>query len=150
MSEMLGNQYFMARNYEEALKYLLPVYERNHSNNLVKRKLIICFFMTDKIFKAFDLFYELVLDDVEFIVKADPVFDDCPCQEIIRELNLENDSTSKQIEQLLLKGMIWLFCDPKQSLFFLEKAGEIEPHNAKISKTINTISKYLSHVRESI
>ena len=151
MSEMLGNQYFMARKYGEAQKYLLPVYEKNPSNKLVKRKLIICFFMTGNVSKAFNFFYELITDDIDYITKTDPVSDDCPCHEIIRELNLENIATTKrQLEQLVLRGIIWLFCNPKQSLNFFRKASEIEPHNWKISETVKIINRYIETEKESV
>jgi tetratricopeptide (TPR) repeat protein len=150
MSEMLGNQYFMARNYGEAQKYLLPAYERDSSNKLVKRKLVICFFMTGNVQKAFDFFFELISEDIEYITKADPISDDCPCHEIIRELNLENLPEAHQFEQLVLRGIIWLFCNPKQSLTFFEKAYKLEPQNVKVSQTLNIIQQYIKTEKESV
>ncbi|NOX19496.1 MAG: hypothetical protein GXO87_14610 [Chlorobi bacterium] len=150
MSEMLGNQYFMARNYEDAQKYLLPVYKNDPSNKLVKRKLVICSFMTGNVSRAFDLFFELINEDIEFIIKADPIFDDCPCQEIITELNLEKEVDIKESDQFILRGLIWLFCNPEQSLALFKKAGELEPNNSKITKTINVINRYIETEKESV
>jgi len=78
MSEMLGNQYFMARNYFAALSELEKVFEKNPTNKSLKRKLIICYTQTNDLEKALILFNELVEEDIEFIIEADAIKDDCP------------------------------------------------------------------------
>ncbi len=73
MSEMLGNQYFMARNYINAEKELEPEYLKDSTNKGIRRKLIICYVQTRKFEKALDIFHSLVKEDVTFIISADKI-----------------------------------------------------------------------------
>ena len=140
MSEMLGNQYFMARNYKEAVRALEPVYLKDSSNKSVRRKLIIAYTQTGKLRKALDLFISLVQEDVEFIINADPIFDDCPCSEIEKQLIYSpKDNRSPDIN--IYNGILWLYCDPKISVKFLKKAIIDFPENAGIKKSIKIIKK---------
>ena len=86
MSEMLGNQYFMARKYQEAVKELEPVYLTDSVSKPIRRKLIIAYAQTGKLKKSLELFISLVKEDVEFIINADVIYDDCPCPEIVEKL----------------------------------------------------------------
>jgi len=144
MSEMLGNQYFMTRNYKEAVKELEPVYLKEPSNKHVKRKLIISYTQIGKIKQALELFISLVKEDVGFIINADPIIDDCPCPEIIEQLtNGINESESLDIN--IYKGILWQDCDPKTSIKFLEKAVHDFPKKKEIKETIKIIKKYIQN-----
>lgn len=120
MSEMLGNQYFMVRKYCEALAEFEEEYRKDTTNKSVRKKLIICFIKTNRIKEAFEIFIKLVDEDLEFIINTDPIFDDCPCPDIIFELenSIETDTQDKKI---LALGMLWLFCDIKKSVKYFSE-----------------------------
>lgn len=144
MSEMLGNQYFMARNYKEAVKELEPVYLKDISNKSVRRKLIIGYTQTGKIMKALELFIPLVIEDVDFIMSADPIVDDCPCREIMQHLS----SSPKNIdsaESNIYNGILWLYCEPKKSLKFFRRAMFDFPENEEIKKIILIIKEHIQN-----
>lgn len=144
MSEMLGNQYFMARKYQEAVKELEPVYFNDHGNMSVRRKLIIGYIQTGKLMKGLELFTSLVKEDISFIVNADPIFDDCPCSEIIKELQPSpNDSITPDLN--IYNGIIWLYCDPKISIKFLKKAIIDFPDNLGLKSTIEIIELFIKN-----
>ena len=142
MSEMLGNQYFMARNYAEAERELEPVYSIDPSSKPVRRKLIICYTQNGNLEKALDVFHSLVKDDLQFIIDADPVQDDCPCEELISDIN-----NSSRIENSfnfnLTHAIIWLYCDVKKSLEYLEKTVNQHPVNPKVDSARKIIKSYL-------
>ncbi len=140
MSEMLGNQYFMARNYREAVRELEPVYLNNNSNKSVKRKLIIGYSQIGKIKKSLELFVSLVKEDVEYIINSDPVFDDCPCSELRKKLNFSPNKTASP-DVNIYNGILWLFCDPKTSIKFLQEALIDSKNNEKIKESIEIIKK---------
>ena len=120
MNEMLGNQYFMVRRYCDALAEFEEAYRKDPSNKPIRKKLIICFIKTNRIEKAFKLFTKLVEEDLEFILNTDPILDDCPCPEIIYELEYSIETNNQDKKNLAL-GMLWLFCDMKNSIkYFLE------------------------------
>lgn len=141
MSEMLGNQYFMARNYASAIRELEPVYMKDPQNKHVRRKLIICYVQIRKFDKALDVFHSLVKDDVSFITSADSVLDDCPCDELLEEYNKTHNFIDKY-EFNLSHGMLWLYCDANKALKYLKKALKISPSNDKLKNSVKIIDKY--------
>jgi len=148
MSEMLGNQYFMARNYKEAVRALELVYLKESSNKSVRRKLIIGYTQTGKLKKALDLFLSLVQEDVGFIINADPIFDDCPCSEIEKQLIYSpKDNLSPDIN--IYNGILWLYCDPKISVKFLKKAMIDFPENVGIKESIKIIKQQIKSYKTS-
>lgn len=142
MSEMLGNQFFMARNYPAAQKELEEVYLKESNNISVKKKLLICYTQTGKLQEAINLFFELIKENIEDIVNTDPIKDDCPCQELIEKIerlyHLENPST----EHLLILAIIWLYCDEHKSLEYFYKLQEVDPSNSIVSHAISCIETY--------
>lgn len=142
MSEMLGNQYFMARNYKEAIREFEPIYLTNPTNKSVKRKLIIGYTQTGKIMKAFELFTSLVQEDISYIINADPIFDDCPCPEIIKQLNpTQKDTASAELN--IYNGILWLYCDKNNSIKFFRKALKDFSQDSKLKQVINRIEEVI-------
>ena len=78
-SEMLGNQYFLARNYESAAKNLQYALNIDPLNKAVRKKLVICYSQTGEIQKALNVFYNLIEEDIDYLINTDIVSDDCPC-----------------------------------------------------------------------
>ncbi|MCF8239965.1 MAG: tetratricopeptide repeat protein [Melioribacteraceae bacterium] len=144
MSEMLGNQYFMARKYADAELELEPVLMENSDNNSTKRKLIICYTQTGKIDKALNLFFELVTNDIDFITSADPVLDDCPCPELVSEIEKIEELNTDSFDYHVLFGMIWLYCDADKSLYYFKKANAIRSENTMIPKIVTKIYNYIN------
>jgi pentatricopeptide repeat protein len=140
MSEMLGNQYFMARNYAEAEHELEPLLNNVDDARSLSRKLIICYTQTGKLEKALSLFNELITEDIEFVLEADPVKDDCPCTELVD--NIEKIERENSIDYLVLTGILWLYCDYKKSLHYFAKAVEQSPENKDVAFAYNTIRHY--------
>jgi pentatricopeptide repeat protein len=144
MSEMLGNQYFMARNFRDAVKEFEPIYLKAPSNKSIRRKLIIGYTQIGKLKKALELFVELVKEDVEFIINTDPVFDDCPCSEIIEKKPYFPEEKLSS-ETNIYSGILWLYCDPKLSVDFLKKVKIDLPEMTELDEVIKIIEKYINN-----
>lgn len=142
MSEMLGNQYFMARNYAEAERELEPLLANNTASKAVRRKLIICYTQNGQLRKALNLFNELISEDIEFILNADPVKDDCPCPELVD--NIEKFDLEHFEDYLVLKGILWLYCDYEKSLFNFAKAVGHSSDDQAVLYAYNTIKDYVN------
>ncbi len=145
MSEMLGNQYFMARNYINAERELEPVYMKDSNNKPVRRKLIVCYIQSREFDKALDVFHSLVQDDISFITTADSVLDDCPCVELLEEYD-RTHNFADQYEFNLSHGILWLYCDAARSVKNLKKALKQSPTNKKLKASIKAIEKYNKNV----
>jgi len=143
MSEMLGNQYFMARNYTAAQIELDECLLEYPDNKNVKKKLIICYIQTGNIPKATDLFISLIKEDIEFIVKTDLIEDDCPCPELINKIEKSNDIEENTVNYYSTLGIIWLYCSIEKSLENFEKALELDINNPTINKIIFLIKNYI-------
>lgn len=144
MSEMLGNQYFMARNYVNAEKELEPEYLKDTENKGVRRKLIICYIQTRKFDKALDLFHDLVREDVNFLAEADSILDDCPCSELLNDFTKKHNFADN-FEYNLSHGMLWLYCEGSKSLKYLKLAQTENPSDERISESIGIIEEHLKH-----
>ncbi len=145
MSEMLGNQYFLSRNFFKAQEAYEKVLEAEPQNDYVKKRLIVCFTQTGKILKAFDLFFDIVKKDIEIITSTDLVADDCPCPELIRKYeNVKPNSECSRDAKLML-GMLWLYCNTQTSLEFFDNILSEEKTDSRIVEIRNIIKEKISH-----
>jgi tetratricopeptide (TPR) repeat protein len=133
-SEMLGNKYFLARNYENAAMNFQHTLQADPINKSVKKKLIICYTQIGNIQKAFENFYQLVKEDIDYIIETDLVADDCPCIELTDKygniLPYENESYDLK----LMLSMLWLYCNPVKSLEFFKRILLENPGDSRISE----------------
>lgn len=120
-SEMLGNKYFLARNYESAALNFQHTLKSDPINKSVRKKLIICYTQIGQIQKAFENFYILCKEDIDFIMKTDVVADDCPCAELTEKYGNKLPYENGSLDTKLMLGMLWLYCDSKKSLDFFKR-----------------------------
>ena len=83
MSEMLGNRYFLARQFDKAVPYLEGALAQNPAMDKIKKKLVVCLIQTGQIERAISLFHEIILKNPQIIIDTDTYYDDCPCAELI-------------------------------------------------------------------
>lgn len=141
MSEMLGNHYFLSRNFIFAEKTYekIPAY---HTSNLkVLKKLIICYTQTHKIAKALQYLLVLMAKDISTIVENNRKDDDCPCNELI--LKIENDEIkySTDEEKYTALAILWIYCNHKTSLNYFQMALNENLQNKNLIKMISFIKK---------
>lgn len=128
MSEMLANQYFLVRRYEDAESAFEKVLAEEPSNKYARKKLIICYVHNGKISKALETFYQMINDDIEFIIHTDVVADDCPCPELIEAFEKKmNRAEYNSVNILEVYGILWLYCDMEKSLSYFKKLNELKP-----------------------
>ena len=142
MSEMLGNQYFLARNYAGAVQELEKALLKDESDKLIKRKLILCFNETGHIDKALKVFLSLVKQDAEFIINTDPVADDCPCAELVYNAENQPDNFIESLDFNLRMGMLWLYCDVEKSFLYFEKASLMKSKDPTIKSVLAILNTY--------
>jgi len=140
MSEMLGNQYFLARNYAAAAKQLKKALRHDAKNKSMRRKMIICLNEIGEIRNAFRYFISLVKEDADFIIKTDPIGDDCPCPELVFDAERELNNNLSSVDFVLRLAMLWLYCDIHESFRYFLSAQQMSPADSDI-KTILTVLK---------
>lgn len=129
MSEMMGNHCFMTRKYESALDHFEQVIEQHPENIEIRKKIIICYTKTEQLEKAINLFAEIIHENPDYIIDTDFVNDDCPCPELIKNIEnkLEKNLKDYNYSTFQTLGILWLYCDLKKSIENFEKAVELNP-----------------------
>lgn len=147
MSEMLANQYFLVRRYEDAELAFENVLAEEPSNKYAKKKLIICYVHNGKIRKALETFYQMINDDIEFITHTDVVADDCPCPELIEAFEKKSDRAEyTSVNILEVYGILWLYCDMEKSLYYFKKLNELNPSESIYSNILRIYNSYNSEI----
>lgn len=145
MSEMLGNQYFLSRNFSKAKEAYEKVLQAEPQNEYVKKRLIICYTQTGEILKAFDLFYDIVKKDIEIITSTDIVADDCPCPELISKYGNVKPNGECSRDAKLMLGMLWLYCNTQTSFEFFYTLASEEKSDSRINEIVNIIQEKINH-----
>jgi len=139
MNEMTAHQYFMVRKYYQASIEFEKIYNNEPDNNLVQKKLIICYTQSNRPKDALDLFLQLIKRDIKIIIKTDPDSDDCPCPDLITNINTDFVRYEDKFTIKYVLGILWLYCDAEKSLCYFREALNIEKVNPKISEVIRII-----------
>lgn len=138
-SEMLGNKYFLARNYEGAAANFQFTLKTDPINKSVRKKLIICYTQIGQIQKAFESFYQLVKEDIKFIIETDLVADDCPCVELTDKYGNVLPYENESFDLKLMLGMLWLYCNAEKSLEFFKRIIVENPGDSRIREIASLI-----------
>jgi tetratricopeptide (TPR) repeat protein len=149
MSEMLGNQYFLARDYSRAASELHAALKTNSRSKSMRRKLVICYTQIAEIEKALDLFISLIKEDLEFVINTDPISDDCPCPEIVFDMEQKLENNDNSLDFNLILGMLWLYCNVAKSLHYFNRVLQIDPNYSKV-KTILALIKSRAVDKEEV
>lgn len=144
MSEMLGNFYFHQRKFLSAQEQLERTVQNNPSD-LIKKKLIICYTQSGSLDKAIEMLYEVISRDIKLIVNTNTKEENCPCSELIYEIENNPKFTSDDYNQNLVLGILWLYCDVMISYDYLLRAESLDEALPTLSKVTKFISKYLTH-----
>ena len=140
MSEMLGNHYFLIRDYAEAIKAYSTAFNKNLPNSITK-KIIICHLTQDDFSSAQNYFINLIKEDPALIYDTDFKLEECPCYDLIKEYEAGSINTNNEIIRL---GILWFYCDLQISKKYFEMALKKNLANKFIHETldiINTITK---------
>lgn len=139
MNEMLGNQYFLAGRYKEASTQFEKALLFDPENNVVKKKLILCLIHENELRLAVKMFAKLVQKNISVLTDNTIKIDNCPCRQIIYEIENGIRNLSDSDKSLAL-GMLWLYCDIRESKKYFNTLYHIEPEN----NTYNNINKVIN------
>ncbi|MBL1215318.1 MAG: hypothetical protein HND52_18270 [Ignavibacteriae bacterium] len=141
MSEMLANYHFINRKYCNAIPELEVELFKNPSNNINKKKLIICYTQSDNLQKAIDLFIDLLLQDIDLIIDTDVEYEDCPCPDLIAMLENKTIKRESELNLFIELGILWLYCDRNESVKYFLHARKLEPSNKSLNTILNLLQQ---------
>lgn len=143
---MLGNQYFMARNYLGAATVFQNVLKDDPNNLNARKKLIISYTQIGKFTQAVDLFSSFISENIDNILETDPIKDDCPCPELVHNLEKLTQHGNESFTTYQTLGILWLYCDITKSVQYFEKAIELKPKDEKANAILFLIKKKLEEI----
>jgi len=143
VSEMLGNQYFLARKYAGAVSNFQQTLLDDPQNKSVRKKLIVCYTQTGEIRKALEVFKELIEEDIDFIINTDLKEDSCPCNDLIQKYGNVLPYENSSVDVRIMLGMLWLYCDTEKSNEFFKSLLDENVENEKISSIVKIIENRL-------
>ena len=148
---MLANHYFLVRNFLSAKTIFENIVAKDSANKLAAKKLIVCYVTSGEIDKALNLFLSLIKSDIDFIINTDIKAGDCPCTDIISEIENQSSVFKNEVEKTSALGILWLYCSLEKSIEFFKKAEVKNPDDNRI-KEINSIliKKLISNKPNSI
>ncbi len=147
MSEMLGNHYFLSRNFSHAIDAYSKAFGNNIPNSVLK-KLIICHITKGDISIAKEYFLKLLKEDPRIIIDTDINDEDCPCPELIKSLE-EKYYQTKSGEDIVNLAMLWLYCDVEKCLEYFKKANRQKANHSFIQKSIKIINQFTLNKKAS-
>ncbi len=138
MSEMLANHYFLVEKYSEAERLYEDLVSRANPNLVVSKKLILCYLYNREIQKALNLFSNLVKDKDLFLSLINES-EDCPCGNVLKELETKRNSNLRIQDFYLILGMAYGFKDIQSSISYFKQYLAVEPNNVKVKKIIQSL-----------
>ncbi len=146
MYEMLGNQYFMTRNYLGAVEVFEKVLIDDPKNINTRKKIIVCLTQIGKYEKAAEIFTDLISDNIDCIINTHPTKDDCPCPELVLHLEQLLERGNESFTTLKTLGILWLYCDSNRSLHFFRKAKSLKPTDSNINIILDILENKLQEI----
>lgn len=142
MSEMLGNHYFLSRNFSQAINAYSSAFQNVFPDKVIK-KLIICYITQGDIDVAEEYFLKLIKSNPSIIINTEITDEECPCLDIIN--NLENKSHSlRSIEDYIGLGILWFYYDTSMAQKYFDRAQNIDTKNKFIQEIQEIIKNKLS------
>jgi tetratricopeptide (TPR) repeat protein len=137
MSEMLGNHYFLARDYAAAIREYRTAFKRSIPKN-IEKKIIICYLTQNNFETAMHHFQRITKEDPLTIINTDFTTDECPCMELINGYEKENDHLFEEIIRL---GILWSYCDISRAIKYFRDSLDINPENKFVQETLDILNK---------
>lgn len=119
MLEMLANNYFIIRNYAKAKEVFLQLPESLREDSRVLKKLVLCEIFLSRPYNALGYLLSILRRDPAIIVKTDIDTEDCPCRDLIIELEERTGYGEGDERKTLSLAMLWLYCDLDRAVKYL-------------------------------
>jgi tetratricopeptide (TPR) repeat protein len=136
----------MARNYIDAASVFEDVLKKDPTNVNARKKLIISLTQIGKYTKAIDQFSNFICENIDEIINTDPVKDDCPCPELVQNLENLTKHGSESFTTYETLGILWLYCDIQKSEEYFKKAAELKPNDETVHTILVIIDKKIREI----
>ncbi len=95
------------------------------------------------------LLKKLIKEDIDFVINTDPIDDDCPCPELVFEMEKSLENNEDSLDFILILGMLWLYCNPGKSLEYFKTAVDLDQKNSDIQSILALLNVRLKSHSEN-
>ncbi len=149
MCEMLANQYFLVQRFKDAANQYERTLIFEPNNNIIKKKLVICYLKLKEIVPALTLFTEIISNNIEILLDQETKIHDCPCMQMLNETE-NNLCKLTEYERDTFMGILWSYFDVKSSLKYFTHLAELEPRNLQYKKINNILISSISNNQKEL
>lgn len=142
---MIANYHFMVRDFINATKELEETLRISYSKKTIK-KLIICYTQTERFQDALELFYNLINEDIDYLINTDIENDGCPCPQLISIIENSKIKFPDEFTHNYVLGILWLYCDIHKSHYYFNSALILNPADRKMNNIITIIEKKIKQL----
>jgi tetratricopeptide (TPR) repeat protein len=142
MSEMLANRYFLSGRYAEAAEEFEKLLDAQPPRGAVKRRLVICYTMTNRLREALALAVDIMRADPDAAEEADPQIDGYSCRQARNQLRERAKDLTPGAYHTSL-GLLQLFCNEHRALEELTQALEIVPRFHDVHRLKTLVKRHL-------
>ena len=139
MCEMLGNHFFLLKEYDNAKHIYERLLNSSKFNISIKIKLILCLIAIRKIKKAFSIFYDLIMNNSWILLNSDFVINKSICNELIYSTKKNINNFKKNSDIFLVLGMLYAFVDTNFSIKYFKVLKNISKNKTKYKNLILTM-----------
>ncbi len=149
---MLGNQYFLARKFRDAIPHLEAALSAEQGSKAIRKKLIICYIDSGLTEKAVQTFSSFLDDDIGVIAGTNIIAEDCPCLELISEIhkNYASSPTPDMEELKMMLGILWLYCSPERSAKIFTELDGSRKYGELSRKAVTAINEYYATIQTTL
>lgn len=136
MSLMLGNRYFLDRDYARAVPLLEAARAETPEAARVLKRLVIAYVQLEELELALDRL-ELVLSrSPRAVIDTDPDEEDCPCPALCAAFERRLGSGPATYSVVLGLGILELYCDLQRARRHLRQAHDLRPAEARLTRVL--------------
>lgn len=141
MTLMLGNRYFLDRDYARAIPLLEAAVADDPGNFGARKKLVISYLQVGELDRSLGSFEEILRQDPRIIIDTDPEEEDCPCPALCAALEKRLPWSSDPFPALVGLAVLEAYCDLPKALRYLRRAIALRPAEERLARIQRALEK---------
>ncbi|MCG8607594.1 hypothetical protein MJD09_21745 [bacterium] len=142
MERMLGNQYFMARRFEDAIPCFENALRKTPSDPGIMKHLIGCYVMTGNIEGALHNLGDLLARGIAKGIDPLPDAEEDAFRQMLAEWYRKPPRTQSRFEYLLSIAILTLLCEPELAPAYFKEAQKLAPKHELLREISEKVTSH--------
>lgn len=139
MDRMLGNQFYLARKFSQAIPYLERVHKKYPKDVQTAEKLILCCVFTSQLERATSFFLNLLKHSALDAGGKESVQNHAKEKELFADWTMNLPGLLSAKERIFALGMIATFFDINLASCYFRKARELDPKDVQVHQILENL-----------